>query len=56
MPRVSIEQFRATLLSPAPQGALVHACRELARGPGLAAGLARYEWMVWPPAAAPAPA
>jgi hypothetical protein len=54
MPRISIQQFRATLASRSDQGALVRAYRTMTRRPELAAGMLHAEWTIWPPAAAPA--
>ncbi|HVG45027.1 MAG TPA: hypothetical protein VM890_09865 [Longimicrobium sp.] len=54
MPRVSIQQFRATLASRSDQGALVRAYRALTRHPGVAAGLLLAAWGEWPPMNAPA--
>jgi hypothetical protein len=54
MPRISIQQFRATLASRSDQGALVRAYRRLTRRAELAAGMVHADWAVWPPAAAPA--
>jgi len=47
MPRISIQQFRASLAASSVRGALVRAYRELARRPGLAAGMRRNEWIPW---------
>jgi hypothetical protein len=53
MPRVSIQQFRATLAGRSDQGAAVRAYRALARRPE-AAAMTFVDWVAWPPAAAPA--
>jgi hypothetical protein len=55
MPRITIQQFRATLASRSEQGAVVRAYRALARRPAVAAGMLHREWAVWPPVAAPLP-
>jgi hypothetical protein len=47
MPRVSIQQFRATLGSRSEQGVLVRAYRKLSRRPDLAAGMVHAEWAYW---------
>lgn len=47
MPRISIQQFRATLAATFPRGGLVHAYRELARRPELATGMYRSDWIPW---------
>jgi hypothetical protein len=55
MPRVSIQQFRATLASLTDQGAEARAYRELARRPQVAASRPSFgSWVDWPPASAPA--
>jgi hypothetical protein len=46
MPRITIQQFRALIDGRAEQGTLVRACRELARRPGLAAGMLHDEWAI----------
>jgi hypothetical protein len=47
MPRISIQQFRATLAGGARPGTLVRAYRELARRPELALGARYSDWPVW---------
>ncbi|HSU12611.1 hypothetical protein [Longimicrobium sp.] len=49
MPRISIQQFRASLAGHAEPGALVRAYREIARRPELATGARVMGWSVWPP-------
>lgn len=50
MPRLSIQQFRATLTAAKGDGVLVRAYRELARRPELATGMRATEWAAWPAA------
>jgi hypothetical protein len=47
MTRITIQQFRATLAAGSARGALVHAYRELARRPELAARMHRNDWIPW---------
>lgn len=56
MPRLTIQQFRATLTATAGDGVMVRAYRELARRPELATGMRSIDWGAWPPALSPLPA
>ena len=56
MPRTPIQQFRDRLAARAEQDSDAHAYREIARRPELARGMARGEWAMWTPDAAPVPA
>jgi hypothetical protein len=47
MPRVSIDQFRATLASRSEQGATINAYREHGRRPSVATGMRFGEWIPW---------
>ncbi|HVG45025.1 MAG TPA: hypothetical protein VM890_09855 [Longimicrobium sp.] len=51
MPRVSIQQFRATLAGRSDQGTVVRAYRKLARRPEVVTAVAFADWTTWPPAA-----
>jgi hypothetical protein len=51
MPKVTIQQFRATLAGRSEQGILIHAYRELARRPEAATSKRLAGWMEWPGAA-----
>jgi hypothetical protein len=52
MPKLRIQQFRATLAGSADQGALARAYRDLARRPTLVAAMHSASWVDWPPVAA----
>ena len=56
MPRITIQQFRAVLAERTRSSALIHAYRELARRPGLAAGIVHNEWAIWQQESVPATA
>jgi hypothetical protein len=56
MPRLTIQQFRATLAAGDGDGTLVRAYRELARRPDLASALRTTEWAAWPSAVTSTPA
>ncbi|HEU4562370.1 MAG TPA: hypothetical protein VFS20_31355 [Longimicrobium sp.] len=47
MPRLTIQQFRTTLDAGSGRGTLVHAYRELARRPELAARMNGNDWIPW---------
>ena len=47
MPKITIQQFRATLTGGARPGPLARAYRELARRPELALGARYSDWPVW---------
>ena len=55
MPRVTIQQFRATLAGRAASGALVRAYREITLRPDLVAGMRAAGWAEWPDATSPVP-
>jgi len=48
MRTITIHQFRALLAGAPGRGAIVHAYRELARRPGLAAEMRAAGWVQWP--------
>ena len=55
MPTISIQRFRASLVSGSDPGVVARTCRQLTRRPDLAAGMVHSEWNVWTPTPARAP-
>ena len=55
MPKITIQQFRATLAGRSQASPVVRAYREITRRPDLAAGMRAAGWAEWPSAASPAP-
>ncbi|HYH79234.1 MAG TPA: hypothetical protein VEX86_05540 [Longimicrobium sp.] len=47
MPRITIQQFRGTITDGSGSATLVHAYRELARRPELAARMHANGWIPW---------